>query len=643
MLSLLLLYSLVSFLSLLIFYLLGGIVFNILKIGIQEPYLKLFAHLLCGIIVSVFFYSIAITQGNTVFMGLLIPGLFLFSLYNSKQKVSERLLKTLTLPPTIIILCSIVLLAVCGYNLFFIWDTVHHNLVPPETDMVFYSRVSAYLNFSGIESSYLDYFNANNPRPYHFFELWITALTGRFSGLNTVVLQQVSVGSILFLILFSGGLAFVSSVKKITIFDIVICLFLPFLHGIRIQALPDIFFHRHDFFFFTNPLNHAKLYIVSILFLASGILFLKQRTDMALLILLVGCIANISLITSFPMVIILMTLVTRMENKIKVIAASVLTILFVYLFYSINKTTELMIESPPLMYMIKSTFTSFGNFKIVFDNTAKSITEIVLIFFPVFIALYLIWKRDKAITKLLIPMTLLVIIIFFVSDAIWSVFLIKSDSIQLFTNIGIPIVNTYFFIVLIILIRQLNSWKLNMIYLAIIIWGVLCLQDTNQNLQRLKNQALNRYSQEYLQAVKDELKTLNNQGGHLCKFTGTYDMFAIKFMVYSYKPYLVMMKNNLNITLLQSTEGIGLSDDSLYRSQQYPFLKLLFFNRYLESQKLNNKFLSEEQSRIDFIKENNLEFIIADKGVEIDSSIQSMTESAITDKVSGERFIVLKR
>jgi len=69
----------------------------------------------------------------------------------------------------------------------------------------------------------------------------------------------------------------------------------------------------------------------------------------------------------------------------------------------------------------------------------------------------------------------------------------------------------------------------------------------------------------------------------------------------------------------------------------------LIFNRYIEKQKANNTFITEEQSRIDFIKENHLNFVIADKNIVIDSLLQKIIDTTFIDPNNGEKFIVLKK
>lgn len=643
MIEILIRYFAISVCTVTVFYILGGIIFNLLKLSFDNSFLKLFSHLLCGIIVGVFIYSIIITRFNTIMIGLLIPFIFILSFNIRQIKKREKLLVTLFINGKIILLSILVLLLVCGYNLYFLWDIDKNILVPPEADKVFYARVCDYLNYSGHESAYLDYSDFHHTTPYHYFELWLTAIIIRLPGLNTLLVQQIILNSIFFLTLYIGGLSLVNYFKKITVFDIFLCLILPFFFGIRIPIFPSFLYHHDDWYFFENPIIRQKLFGISILFIASALMFMRKRLDIALCFLLIGCFFNVSLIITVPIVVIIFCLIIKQENKLKILICSILILIFYYAFYSLNKTKGLMLDNPSLPYMIKNTLSSIKNFKLALNIIAKSIVEIVLLFFPFIFILFYLKKKDLTIRSSLIPLSIFVILLYILSASVWAIFIIKPDSQQLFYYVALPTVNSFFFIVAIIFISKLNHWKLYMLYLALGIWGSICIIDTSRKLNMIKNKSANRYSSEYLHSVRNNLLRLNNQGGYLTKFESDNDIFMINFIAYSYKPYLTLIKNNINIILIQTTDNINLRDDSLYRSQQNDVLKLLLFNRYIQKQKGNNTFQSESKSRIDYIKENKLEYVIVDKNAIVDSLLQIITDTIITDNKSGERFMILKK
>ncbi len=643
MLSTLFLYFLVAVIATFFFYLLGGVVIYFLKISVETSFLKVFTFILCGIIVTVFFYSIVVAHFKTVNLGLTIPFVFLLSFLFKDSKLRKTFANTLHLNYNIISLTATVLFLICGYSFYFIYDFHHHILIAPERDKVFYARVADYLNNKGIESNYLNYFEANQPTPFHYFEIWITSFIQLLSVLNTLMIQQLVVNSILSLTLFFGVVSFVNCIKRVTIFDIIICLFIPFFIGIKFSFFPHQLFHHIDGFFFLNPMIRQKYFIIDILFIAVSILFFRKKNDYALMILLMGCVANFSLIASIPITVILLCFVIKIENKLQIIVASILTLIFISFFYYFNKNSSTMFNNPSLWFLINDTFSSIINMKIALNNIAKSVTETFFIYLPFLIIIVFYIHYNKIIDEAIKHVTITVLILFFVSVFEWSVMNKKLDSIQIFDNISVPITGIFFFMIALLFISKASGYRLCAAYFFISIWGMICFINTTIKLNNTKKYELSGYSPEYLREVNGTLNLLNSNGGALTKIDGQYTFVSSLFMAYSYKNYLATMKNKINITLLENTMDIRLPDDSIYREQIMERQKMELFNVFIHRKKKNAKFVSEGQCRVDFIKENNLEFIIAERDAEVDSSIQLLTEKTIIDKVSGERFMILKK
>ncbi len=632
-------YFAVAVISSIIFYSIGGIVMNILKLSTDNPYLKLFTNLLTGMILSVMIYSIVITCFNTVMIGLLIPIGFILSIIIKQYRKRERLIETMRISPGIILLCLIILLLISGFNLYFLWDTNNHILVPPEDDKVFYARVADYLNYSRIESSYLDYFNNNRPEPYHYFEIWLTALLGRFTGLNTLLIQQISINSILSLALSFGALTLVNHFKKVTFIDIIICLLFPFFIGIKFPFIPHQLFHRFDYYFFLNAAVYQKYFIINLLVLASSYFFMTKRPDIALIILLPLCFFNFALLVSITVSVVIFCLVIKTENRIRIILASLLSFVFIMLFYKLNLRTDVMLENPPIPSLLKDTLTSYSNTIIAFDINAKNFVQLIITFFPFVIVFIYLWKKGTIDSYSLKTLTFLVLLLFTISSIEWSIFTKKVNSIQLFYNLSVPITSIFFFIISILFIFRLKNLKRYLAYAFLGIWCGYCCIYSSKGLNNTKEESTNNYSPEYLKSVNNQIIKLSNQGGYM----GYKNHKNIGYMAYSYKPFLALIKNNINIILIEETKDITPETDSIFLSQQKTFLKVLIFNRYIEKQKANNTFITEEQSRIDFIKENHLNFVIADKNIVIDSLLQKIIDTTFIDPNNGEKFIVLKK
>ncbi len=636
MIETLLTYLSVSIIATIIFYVIGGTLSNLLKISYGNPFLKSFANIFFGMVVAVLFYSIIITRCNTVMTGLFIPICFILSIIIKKDKPRTSLIESMKINPKIILLGILVITLFAAYNFYFLWDATTNLLVPPEADKVFYARVADYYNVMKIESPYLDYFNTNNPAPYHHFELWLTALAASLSGLNTLLIQQLSINAIFSLVLSFGVMALVNHFKKITIADALICLLFPFFIGIKFPFVPPQFFHHFDFYFFRSAAVYQKYYVINPLFLASFLLFLNRKRDIALLVLLPLCFFNFALLLAVTVSVLLFCMLIRIENRIKICVATILSCCFIMLFYQFNNRTEMMLNNPPLLDLMKDTFTSFAKIKIAFDINLKNFVQLFITYFPFTLAFMYLWNRGAIVSK---PLSLLVLLLFTCSSIEWSVFTMKVDSIQLFYNLAVPLTSTFCLFVSILFISKWEGLRKNLAYTFLLSWCCYCVLISSKGLDKIKNDSMNGYAPEYLQSVESKLLQLNNQGGYM----GYKNHESIMYNVYAYKPYLAYFKNNINITLIEETKDIKPELDPFLLSQQKQFLKVLFFNRFIDHQKENNEYHSEAQSRIDFIRQNHLSFIIVDTNVAMDSLLQAITDTVIMDKNNGERFVVLKK
>src|ERR1017187_1389156 len=188
------------------------------------------------------------------------------------------------------------------------------------------------------------------------------------------------------------------------------------------------------------------------------------------MILLISCYFNISLVATIPASVILLCLILKPANRFKIVIASLLILIFFFIFYSFNNSTKEMMDSPSLFYLFKDTFTSIKSFKLAINITAKSSTEILVIFFPTLLLLIYLYKKYSSLKNFLFSLVTIVLIEYVLSALVWAIFNVKSDSQQLFYNAGIPIANCFFFVVVIVFISKINHWKY-LVYIVIVIWG----------------------------------------------------------------------------------------------------------------------------------------------------------------------------
>jgi hypothetical protein len=106
--------------------------------------------------------------------------------------------------------------------------------------------------------------------------------------------------------------------------------------------------------------------------------------------------------------------------------------------------------------------------------------------------------------------------------------------------------------------------------------------------------------------------------------------------------YLLYAKNK-TFPMSLSPYNIRLSEDPFTRQAQLEGMHDTPFYVFVENQKAQKRFSSIEQSQVDFIREYKINYLIVTKDVVLPETLQTLIDKVITDKLTGERFILLKR
>ncbi|WP_143813374.1 hypothetical protein [Parabacteroides provencensis] len=259
---------------------------------IKEP-ISAFSILTCsvlGLSGIITIYSIVITKGLTVNWVLL----FLFIIYwffYKKGYVSIRVKKTYTSSWGIysVIICSINI----PFFLFFMYRIIDFEnglFVPFSYDLDYYAKVSQFLG-KGYENGLLEYnfFKYIAPSPYHYFELWTNVLLYKFTGLNAVISYMVSLPMFFNSLIFISLLAIIEKRKKITFVYILFAFIallladiIPFLSGITPLIKGS-----------TYRLSYPKMLPIFLFLFTSLVLYIYKKKETAYFTLLSIPILNI--------------------------------------------------------------------------------------------------------------------------------------------------------------------------------------------------------------------------------------------------------------------------------------------------------------------------------------------------------------
>lgn len=150
-----------------------------------------FFALVTGLVFITSAYAIFATRGTTLL--LLCPALALAFVYQLKREASsvERNMRAAQFPGSYVkaLLLMAVVATACFLVTFVSADPQKVSFYGD--DHTFYATLAAYLNTTGLENTFPDFFKAahyDKLTPYHYGDVWWLALLARSSGLNTSVL-----------------------------------------------------------------------------------------------------------------------------------------------------------------------------------------------------------------------------------------------------------------------------------------------------------------------------------------------------------------------------------------------------------------------------------------------------------------------
>jgi hypothetical protein len=180
--------------------------------------------ILCNSVVGLIFvttiYSIVMTKGSTV--NWLVVVLFIIFIFyrahRKKIKKTEDNISSYRLPvwKYIIIILSINIVFFC-YFVYRITDFNQGMFQPYFEDFNYYAKLSQYLTL-GYENRFFsfNFVSDINTQPYHYFEIWINALIYKTFGLNALIVYTVSIPMLFDTLIFIALLAIIEFRKKIT-------------------------------------------------------------------------------------------------------------------------------------------------------------------------------------------------------------------------------------------------------------------------------------------------------------------------------------------------------------------------------------------------------------------------------------------
>ena len=280
-------------LLLLIFgYGLGEGILRAMRAGASERYFRAFLALTTGLTAVVGGYAIVVTHGLTV----LLPVLALLAMALTGLRVRPTALvpdqpaadaeagnPVAQEPGGSVWATALGALAVAtglfAVRVGLLYDAASPYLLTPFQDYIYYGRVSAALNQSGREIRSLEQFFPQfvHPQPYHYYELWLSALVVRLSGLPAVWCLYLVTYSVLTTVVYLGLRAVLAHFAWRGLWAVALALALLLVSGVYWPPFEHLAFAQAGRYVATSLLLLEPKLSGVYIFLLLGILLALQR------------------------------------------------------------------------------------------------------------------------------------------------------------------------------------------------------------------------------------------------------------------------------------------------------------------------------------------------------------------------------
>ncbi|GEM_PF-4322944 len=634
-------------------FVIGGLIVSCFKIRIDKPFLYIFTCLSVGLFIPVIAYSLIKTGLISVNI-ITIPLILLFGISIGFKRPNLKLFSNqISKYYKHLIFLFIVSSLIYVWKYYYVFGHGGEFPLVINIDDFCHATRAMYFNFSGLETTNLNYISIpDGVEPFHYFEAWIIAFCQNFTGFSYWIVEQLIVYPIINGIIIVGVWSIVEIYsKKIRYY--VISVFVIILSGFFMEPLREISFFEHIGQFANNTIDEhwgLKLSIVYVVILGFINIHLSGKKKYAFLLLMFLPIFSITLAPSIfcaTVIIIVINYFTKYKwigsdiNIIYVLIPIIISVMILG-FYKFFQPTMIQIEMPSGISAVLNEFNTIDKMKSKFIISAEKLIQAIILYFPFVligtIILFNFKKSDRFKSYMgLISASKILIIIALISLPFWSIFYFIFGSSEFFYYPTVPILNILSLLVLIIALMIFEKQFFHKILLSFCLISFLFYSYRsyyNYSLHMSRNGS-NKYSDEYLVKVSNELKEIENKvGGKIeaedeLEFSDSFDVIGFYLMGLLNEPYSLV-----SLTRHDNRQYENKNEKKLSKSAPY--------FQYIEEQKINNTIIDYDQSMIDFLKKYRIKFIVISGNIDVPEKIIDITEDIIIDDKTNEKFVVLK-
>ncbi len=616
-----------AFLSLIFIYLSGKIILSCFEINTTKE-LKLFSYYIVGILFWVLAYSVTKANFQTINTGLL--PVIVCVVYLNRNRIRKYNFELLDIKKELLA-SALFFLPIILFQAYFYFDFFQDSFKTLHADHYQYADFSNSLKLFGVESPFTDLIYYNNVEyliPYHYAELWLTALFSEIFRVSTIISYFLIVIPVSASIYAVGLYSLISKLNHSFVFKYLLTIAGLFISG--------VYFSNYYSFEVTKYSSEAingilslfsqKLCVVYVFLLFASTLFVNGHRNISIVIFSIIPFFSISFLPCIIGGIICYSILLfihdrKVASNYKIgILSALYSGIFILLFYQIykNRFSNELISDDVFLKSLISGEINFTDLKIFIGNNVYMILRPLIFYAPFIVFIWFFIKEQILLTLFFFCVILSGVITFSLLDGVMDAAQFSSNSYIIF-NISV-------FIGLSILLTETISirkkYLFSLLFLIIILYNISVT---------IKNKTVNG-----IEGNKNILLEIANKldrnPSNILVFLSENDYSSIPLEYWPVKIDLLPLTQYSDNDFIFS---IGNPDLFFKGKKEMRYDDSLFFKHRFP---VNNKIV-ENGGVVNFINRNNIKYLYLKKGVDLPEKLKIDTCFA-SDKINGSFYIL---
>jgi hypothetical protein len=522
-------------------------------------------------------------------------------------------------------------------------------LSTPHADIVFHSKLSVYLPFVKVENNELEFFFSSTVKtqPYHYFEAWLTSAIDAVFKENNLYIITLSVFTNLLFLVYIGFCSVAERIleRRISWYISFFCLASVFFTGVIFDFYQSIPLMNTGNVFTRNPINYSKISVIYTCIISAILLELwgyKRSSTLSLLmlpVLFISCAPGV--LSGLSAYFILNYFFT--DRNLRLLTSNLAKTSAIGLFI-------FLINFYPTSYHHENHISNVGNNLDIFafnylltcvNVVGGTIVLLVCLYLPV-VVIFLLIKRKifwPAFNLFNLFTASTIVVIF--SLICWAALHRMPDSVQLFSNFTICFLNIISIFTILYAAKKFNGYRR---VICMTLYGLLIFLSAMHTIREVKSLETNQQIVErdkFFKEVRGIFKGINPIGVYI-RSKEEYNSVFVKNSKFATPANFLLSINDRCHQISLSVFDIPLDDNSPLFSFESGLVTSSTFYRFVQNQKLGNRFVSVEQSQIDFINQYHIQYIVASPHVKIPYMILNKVIAQRIEPVTKERIMILK-